>query len=182
MLLLPFTLGLYGIDEPSAGTLSEPLRIMIALIIAAVIGGSIVQYPMVGFSILAGFLPFLGLIRRELIPSIGYQSNEPLTLIGAAVGTLLFIRIASNRWINVKNITTKLAVVLLVVMILQIFNPSQGGILVGLGGALFYIGPLLWFFVGRHHGGKQTLASIGTVLLITSIIAAMVGLDRKSVV
>jgi len=179
MLLLPFTLGLYGIDEPSAGTLSEPLRIMIALMIAAVIGGSIVQYPMVGFSILAGFLPFLGLLRRELIPSIGYQSNEPLTLIGAAVGTLLFIRIASNRWISVKNTTTKLAIALLVVMILQIFNPSQGGILVGLGGALFYIGPLLWFFVGRHHGGKQTLASIGTVLLITSIIAAMVGLRQQ---
>ena len=179
MLLLPFTLGLYGIDEPSAGTLSEPLRIMIALIIASVVGGSIVQYPMVGFSILAGFLPFLGLIRRELIPSIGYQSNEPLTLIGAAVGTLLFIRIASNRWITVKNITSKLAIALLVVMILQIFNPKQGGILVGLGGALFYIGPLMWFFVGRHHGGKQTLASIGTVLLITSIIAAMVGLRQQ---
>ncbi len=179
MLLLPFTLGLYGIDEPSAGTLSEPLRIMIALIIASVVGGSIVQYPMVGFSILAGFLPFLGLIRRELIPSIGYQSNEPLTLIGAAVGTLLFIRIASNRWITVKNITNKLAIALLVVMILQIFNPKQGGILVGLGGALFYIGPLMWFFVGRHHGGKQTLASIGTVLLITSIIAAMVGLRQQ---
>ena len=179
MLLLPFTLGLYGIDEPSVGTLSEPLRIMIALIIASVVGGSIVQYPMVGFSILAGFLPFLGLIRRELIPSIGYQSNEPLTLIGAAVGTLLFIRIASNRWITVKNITNKLAIALLVVMILQIFNPKQGGILVGLGGALFYIGPLMWFFVGRHHGGKQTLASIGTVLLITSIIAAMVGLRQQ---
>lgn len=179
MLLLPFTLGLYGIDEPSAGTLSEPLRIMIALIIASVVGGSIVQYPMVGFSILAGFLPFLGFIRRELIPSIGYQSNEPLTLIGAAVGTLLFIRIASNRWITVKNITNKLAIALLVVMILQIFNPKQGGILVGLGGALFYIGPLMWFFVGRHHGGKQTLASIGTVLLITSIIAAMVGLRQQ---
>jgi len=179
LLLLPFTLGLYGIDEPSAGTLSEPLRIMIALILAAVIGGSIVQYPMIGFSILAAFLPFLGLIRRELIPSIGYQSNEPLTLIGAAVGTLLFIRIASNRWITVKNITNKLAIALLVVMILQIFNPKQGGILVGLGGALFYIGPLMWFFVGRHHGGKQTLATIGTVLLITSIIAAMVGLRQQ---
>ena len=179
MLLLPFTLGLYGIDEPSVGTLSEPLRIMIALIIASVVGGSIVQYPMVGFSILAGFLPFLGLIRRELIPSIGYQSNEPLTLIGAAVGTLLFIRIASNRGITVKNITNKLAIALLVVMILQIFNPKQGGILVGLGGALFYIGPLMWFFVGRHHGGKQTLASISTVLLITSIIAAMVGLRQQ---
>jgi hypothetical protein len=179
LLLVPFTLGLYGIDEPSAGTLSEPLRIMIALILAAVIGGSIVQYPMVGFSILAAFLPFLGLIRRELIPSIGYQSNEPLTLIGAAVGTLLFIRIASNRWISTKNITVKLVIGLLGVMILQIFNPNQGGILVGLGGALFYIGPLLWFFVGRHHGGKQTLTNLCTVLLVTSVIAAMIGLRQQ---
>jgi hypothetical protein len=137
---------------------------MIALILAAIIGGSIVQYPMVGFSILAAFLPFLGLIRRELIPSIGYQSNEPLTLIGAAVGTILFIRIASNRWITLKNFTVKIAIALLAVMIVQIFNPNQGGILVGLGGALFYIGPLLWFFVGRHHGGKQTLANVCTVI------------------
>ena len=179
LMLLPFTLGLYGIDEPSAGTLSEPLRIMIALTLAAVIGGSIVQYPMIGFSILAAFLPFLGLIRRELIPSIGYQSNEPLTRIGAAVGTLLFIRIASNRWISVKNTTTKIAIALLVVMVLQIFNPNQGGILVGLGGAMFYIGPLLWFFVGRHHGGKQTLATVGTVLVITSVIAALIGLRQQ---
>ena len=179
LMLLPFTLGLYGIDEPSAGTLSEPLRIMIALTLAAVIGGSIVQYPMIGFSILAAFLPFLGLIRRELIPSIGYQSNEPLTLIGAVVGTLLFIRIASNRWISVKNTTIKITIALLVVMVLQIFNPNQGGILVGLGGAMFYIGPLLWFFVGRHHGGKQTLATIGTVLVIVSVITALVGLRQQ---
>lgn len=179
LLLVPFTLGLYGIDEPSAGTLSEPLRIMIALILAAVIGGSIVQYPMVGFSILAGFLPFLGLIRRELIPSIGYQSNEPLTLIGAAVGTLLFIRIASNRWISTKNFTVKVTIGLLGVMVLQIFNPNQGGLLVGLGGALFYIGPLLWFFVGRHHGGKLTLSNICTVLLAASVIAAMIGLRQQ---
>jgi hypothetical protein len=179
LLLLPFTLGLYGIDEPSAGMLSEPLRIMIALMLASVICGSIVQFPMVGFSILAAFLPFLGLIRRELIPSIGYQSNEPLTLIGAAVGTLLFIRIASNRWISVKNLTVKFVVALLVVMIIQIFNPNQGGILVGLGGALFYIGPFLWFFVGRHHGGKQTLSNICTVILVTSVIAAMIGLRQQ---
>ena len=179
LMLLPFTLGLYGIDEPSAGTLSEPLSIMIALTLAAVFGGSIVQYPMIGFSILAAFLPFLGLIRRELIPSIGYQSNEPLTLIGAVVGTLLFIRIASNRWISVKNTTIKITIALLVVMVLQIFNPNQGGILVGLGGAMFYIGPLLWFFVGRHHGGKQTLATIGTVLVIVSVITALVGLRQQ---
>jgi hypothetical protein len=181
LLLVPFTLGLYGIDEPSAGTLSEPLRIMIALILASVIGGSIVQYPVAGFSILAAFLPFLGFIRRGLIPTIGYQSNEPLTLIGAAVGTLLFVRIASNRWISTKNITVKLAIALLGVMFLQIFNPKQGGILVGLGGALFYIGPLMWFFVARHHGNKQTLSNICSVILFTSVIAAIVGLRQQFV-
>jgi hypothetical protein len=45
-----------------------------------------------------------------------------------------------------------IAVLLLaVLMTAQIFNPAQGGLVVGLGGALFYLVPLLWFWIGSHE-------------------------------
>jgi hypothetical protein len=34
-------------------------------------------------------------------------------------------------------------------MFIEIFNPLQGGLQVGIAGALFYLAPLLWFWVGR---------------------------------
>jgi len=39
----------------------------------------------------------------------------------------------------------------MVVMMLQMLNPRQGGLIVGVAGALFYIIPLLWYWIGRTY-------------------------------
>ena len=48
------------------------------------------------------------------------------------------------------DILSKLVVAVLVLTLLQVFNPSASSLLAGLVGFQFLGMPLLWFFVGRE--------------------------------
>ncbi len=65
----------------------------------------------------------------------------------------------------------------LLLQILQIFNPSQGGIGVGIAGALFSIVPVLWFWVGRQYGTTKVVERLlYSIVLPVALVSAIVGL------
>ncbi|PQJ34589.1 hypothetical protein BSZ35_08240 [Salinibacter sp. 10B] len=103
------------------------------------------------------YLIVMGDLRRMLIPLVGWSGTDPLLLIGPAYAV---ITVAAALVLRKTQFNTTLApwiLALMAVMILQIFNPRQGGMMVGVAGALFYIVPLLWYWIG------QSFASTGYV-------------------
>jgi O-antigen ligase len=71
----------------------------------------------------------------------------------------------------------KIATILLFIFILQIFNPRQGSILVGIGGAKFFIIPFLWFYFGLFLDEKFIKRMFNVVVLI-AVIAALYGMKQ----
>lgn len=101
------------------------------------------------------WLVFLGLIRRILIPFAGWSDQDPLLLVGPACAVMIWL---ASRDDSPKRLDalTLISFFFLIWSVGQIFNPAQGSIVDGAIGAIFWIPPLLWFFVGRstpllHH-------------------------------
>lgn len=147
---------------------------------AAAVGVSLcviaVVRPTVAILLTMVYLPFQGEFRRALLYLEPWSGFDPLLLVGpAVVGVLtaqLLLRGSSvpttplNKWVRV----------LLVVMLIQVINPLQGGIRVGVTGMLFYVVPLLWYWAGREHVQPRTMYRLllGIVLPIGTI-TALVG-------
>jgi hypothetical protein len=62
----------------------------------------------------------------------------------------------------------------------EIFNPQQGGISVGIAGALFYFVPMIWFFVGRAYGEPELMEQLLRRLIIPAAVgAALLGIYQS---
>lgn len=120
------------------------------------------------------YLPFLALIRRLLIADTGFESNDPLLLVGPVVALFLLYRLYIVERRRGHDRLFKFVAALLVVTVLQVFNPvATGGLLAAAGGLLFVGVPLLWFFVGRELGDRP---SVTFMLHATIVVACLVGI------
>ncbi|MFC6229688.1 hypothetical protein ACFQI7_17845 [Paenibacillus allorhizosphaerae] len=131
------------------------------------------------------YLPFMGFFRRALIPSSGWSSFDPLVVLAPAMIMLLgsywvywtYIR---RQPIDKEDDTRLFRLVrwMLLIDVLQIFNPLQGSILTGLGGVIFYVVPLFWMVLTRIHFNERWVKFIfGTVCAI-GVISAIYGLKQ----
>ncbi|HZO89116.1 MAG TPA: hypothetical protein VFB38_12335 [Chthonomonadaceae bacterium] len=125
------------------------------------------------------YLAFLGGIRRYLIPVLGWSGNDLLLLVCPAVAGLIFGGKAFARQLPRDTRLARLLPWLLLIMALQIFNPMQGGLEVGAAGALFYIVPLLWYYVGRDLGTAEFLPKLLRLTVGIAILAALYGLYQN---
>jgi len=137
----------------------------IALVVNLLILG--MRWPRASALVTLGFLPFLALVRRLLIPESGFTSNDPLLLVGPIVALFLLYRlyVVGGRRRGSDRLFALVAA-LLAVVALQVLNPlATGGFVAALGGLLFVGVPLLWFFVGRELGEHRsvTLLIYGTI-------------------
>jgi len=114
------------------------------------------------------FLASLGDYRRYAGYFSGYPQSDPLLLVApACVAFLLLLALVDNRIRGSSPLSLTLAA-FMVVMVLQVFNPAQGSLAVGFAGALFYLVPLLWFWVGRAFGSRELLG-----LLLRSVVVPL---------
>lgn len=132
--------------------------------------------PKVGFPALLVYLSFLGGMRRWLIPVFGWPQNDPLLLVAPLIAILFFINLLPTRRLPTVKGLPRLLNILLVFMIVEIVNPLQGGIAVGIAGALFYIVPVMWFYLGRLNATPDLLKRLFMVTVSISILAALYGL------
>jgi hypothetical protein len=132
--------------------------------------------PGVGFLAAFVYLVVLGGMRRWLIPALGWAPNDPLVLVGPAVVGVYFCVLFVHRRVRPDSTLSHLLSWLLMMMVLQIFNPLQGGLAAGLAGALFYIVPLLWCYLGREIGRPELMRGLFTVTIGLSLLAALYGL------
>lgn len=117
------------------------------------------------------WLVLLGFIRRFLIPFIGWSNEDPLLLVGPAVAALLWYFGRQQR--IPRTLLSSVAGFLLLWAVAGILNPNEAELSVAARGALFYVGPLLWFFAGRTLTGAQRDRVLDTVFWMNLPVLAL---------
>jgi hypothetical protein len=97
------------------------------------------------------FLALLGDYRRYAGYFAGFPQNDPLLLIAPAVALFLLAYALLRGRSSPPTALARLVLGLMLLMLVEVFNPLQGGLQIGLAGALIYLAPLLWFWVARSY-------------------------------
>ncbi len=122
------------------------------------------------------FLPFMAFIRRALYSISPYTKLDPILLIGPAIAGFIFIDIFMFRRDQFSktikdSLLSRCVIALFILFGLQVFNPLQGSMLVGLGGIMYYIIPLMWFYLGRIFiNGEAGVKLLKAVVIIGFVV------------
>lgn len=135
-----------------------------------------------GLIAIIAYLPFMAFIRRYIYLYGRYVAFDPILVISDVVtiwifGYLILFRGKEIYRMYKESSFVKIATILLFIFILQVFNPLQGSILVGIGGAKFLIIPFLWFYFGLFID-KKFVNKLLYVIVILGTIAAIYGLKQ----
>jgi hypothetical protein len=153
-------------------------HVVTAAILAATLCAISVRSPVTGAALTLGFMAVQGDFRRYAGYFEGYPSSDALLLVGPVTACFLCcLTLAAGRRISGSGGLTATILLLAALMTAQIFNPAQGDLVVGLGGALFYLVPLLWFWIGRVYAdGAAVELVLRRVIVPVGIAAAALGL------
>ncbi len=133
-----------------------------------------------GVYILLTFLPFMYFLRRQVLHFQSFDARDPILLFPAVTTVLMFMSVLIfygpliYRYLRQSSLF-KACVLLMVVFLLQIFNPLQGNILIGFAGGLYYIVPLAWCVLGLLMKDED-ISKIFRLILFLGFITAMYGL------
>jgi hypothetical protein len=130
---------------PLAAAVAFPLLALAAVNIRIAILGALV------------YLIVLGDLRRILIPIAGWSGMDPLLLVGPAFAVIVCAAALGTGTLRLDTPLSRWAAALFIVMALQIFNPAQGGLAVGVAGVIFLMAPLFWFWVGRTYATPELM-------------------------
>lgn len=149
-----------------------------AAILTATLCALSVRSPATGAALTLGFMAMQGDFRRYAGYFEGYPSSDVLLLVGPVTAFFLCcLTSVSGRRVSGSGGLSVTVLLLAALMAAQIFNPAQGGLVVGLGGALFYLVPLLWFWIGRVYGDRATVELVlRRVIVPLGVAAAALGL------
>ena len=121
------------------------------------------------------YLHVLGDVRRLIDVATGVPELDLLLLVGPCMALLLAAPILLK--LRVHDALSKAMLILTVLMAFEVINPAQGGLAVGISGALFYLVPVLWFWIGRGIGSPAVIERLlYRVLLPLAVCAALLGL------
>jgi hypothetical protein len=120
------------------------------------------------------FEPVRGLLRRAQYLLVDYTSQDPIHLLTPIVTLLAFALLLKSQRLAIFRASPLAGWVSLLGLIYfaQIFNPLQGGLVVGLAGAMFTLVPLLWFYFGQSVKDEfitNVLRLMVAVGLVTSL-------------
>ena len=117
---------------------------------------------------------FNGEIRRIINSLFGWPAIDPMLLLMPAVATIFGMSVLLRD--KVDTPISRLVLILIGLMGLEIFNPLQGGLKVGLAGAFFYIPPLMFFWLGRRYATPAFIERLLYKLVLPiAVLAAIAG-------
>lgn len=133
--------------------------------------------------VLALLLPLLGLARRLLDAAGAPAAYDPLLLVAPLAGACLVARLAVTarpvlQQALGRSVPAQLGLLLAGYLALQAVNPLQGSLLAGLGGALFFLGPLPWFVLGLAGIDRASLARLVRLVALGAAATALWGLGQ----
>lgn len=131
---------------------------------------------------LAVWLVALGLVRRLVdttAPSSLGGLGDPLLLVEPAVMIVLVVVASQKGAFRQRTRLANAVLVLTVLAAVEIVNPLQGSPLVGVGGALFILVPILAFWVGRALVDEQILRRLFQLVAVLALAAVAYGLFQQ---
>ena len=123
------------------------------------------------------FEPFRGVIRRAQYLLVDYSSQDPIHLITPVVTLLAFSLLLKSQRLAIFRASPLAGAVSLLATIyfLEIFNPLQGTVIVGLAGALFMFVPLVWFFFGQAVK-EEFILTVLRLMVVVGVVASLYGI------
>lgn len=152
---------------------------MLVLVLLGVLG-LVCLAPRRGVYILLTFLPFMYYIRRLVLNFQSFDSRDPillfpaLTTVGMFFGAILFYSPRLFRYIQASALMKTVAL-LMGVFVLQMANPLQGNILVGVAGAMYFIVPMAWCFFGLLMN-REDIWRLCKIVVVIGLVTALYGL------
>lgn len=155
-------------------------EIRAAVLLLLTVLGLLCLSPNRGIYILIAFMPFMYFLRRQVLHFEAFSQLDPILLFPSIVTIAMFLGFIvfySDRfyWYYRHSAMMKVVVLLLVVFFLEVFNPIQGHILVGVAGAMYYIIPMLWVFLGLLQD-RRGIRRILFVVMVIGTITALYGI------
>src|ERR1051326_3284262 len=123
------------------------------------------------------FDPVRGLARRAQYLFVDYAAQDPIHLLTPIVTLCALVLLLRSRRLEMF-VATPLAgavSVLAAIYFLEIFNPLQGGLAIGLGGALFMLVPLVWFFFGQSVD-EVFINKVLRLMIVIAIVTSAYGI------
>jgi len=120
------------------------------------------------------FEPVRGVLRRAQYLFVDYAAQDPIHVLTPIVTLLAFVVLIRARRLEMF-VATPLAgavSILGIIYVLEIFNPLQGGLFVGLSGTLFMLVPLVWFYFGQAIDEKFINRALQLVIVLAIITSA----------
>ena len=122
------------------------------------------------------FEPLRGLLRRAQYLLVDYAGEDPIHLLTPLVTLMALAMLLRSQRLNMFRATPLAGSVsvLALIFVLEIFNPLQGGLLIGLSGAMFLLVPMVWFYFGQSVSEKFMHTALRLVVL-AGIVASLYG-------
>ena len=162
----------HSMTSPALSRGAVGLSVALALVAMATLAPRLALYGLVTW------LAVLGLVRR-LLTSLGSTADtlgDPLLLVGPVLLVVLFAVAVERGAMRDSTPLSKSVLALTAVLALSALNPLQGGISVGLGGALLVVVPMLAFWVGRSLLDEYSVGVLIRLLAGLAVFAAIYGL------
>jgi hypothetical protein len=123
------------------------------------------------------FEPLRGFLRRAQYLFLPYSTTDPIHVVTPLITVMAFAMLVQRRKLNVFRETplAGLVSILGLIYFLQIFNPLQGGIAVGLSGALFMLVPVAWFYFGQTIK-PEFIETAFRLIVVLGILTSLYGL------
>jgi len=123
------------------------------------------------------FEPFRGLLRRAQYLIVDYTTQEPIHLLTPIVTMMAMVVLIRKERLDIFRATPLAGLVSMLALLcfLEIFNPLQGGVAVGLSGALFLLVPLAWFYFGQAASERFIRLALRLIVFL-GILASLHGL------
>jgi hypothetical protein len=158
------------------------IRIIVALVVMGVLAVPAIERPRAAIFGLFVLLPFLGTLRHMFLASTGTVKLDPLLLVTSAVAFTVFISLILNHEMDFSGTPLSgIVFLLLVVGVLQVFNPGQAptysnSLLVGFTGIMINLIPIAFFFIARSIADPEMTHKVVRLVLVVGAIACAYGL------
>lgn len=127
------------------------------------------------------FEPLRGFLRRAQYLFLPYSQTDPIHLITPVVTVMALAMLLRRQRLEIFR-ASPLAMpvsILGLIYFLQIFNPLQGGISVGLSGALFMLVPVVWFYFGQTVNARFMTRTY-RLIVVLGIVSSLYGMYQLS--
>lgn len=177
---LTLVMGLLAYALGKAALEPGKVRLLLAGAILVVLTAFSQRKPALVMYLLLIYLPFLGFIRRVLIPVAGWNSMDPFVVVGPAMILFLATKWIYDTYLKKEAIPNdsrlfKLVRFMLVIDLLQVANPLQGSLMTGVAGIMFYMAPVCYMILARRHMDERKMRIIIATVFAVGIIISLYG-------